>query len=538
MKRAGEAQEGGGGGGGPPAGSAKRGRGGAGRGGPFAFKVLCPEPLVASVVGSSGAVVARIQEDTGAHLTFSRRSEYYPESRLRLLVISGGDPSELLAALEQVIEQVVLCGDEERQVLEGAGTLEDDDGDFVDSSGEYRLRCVLTESAANAAIGPGGHGLSALSEETGARILVDSEVYDSHQLTTVGGSKQQMLGAFDRLSSLVQADVEEPWFAPWADQLRFSQPGSVGSAGSADPSPSGRDGGGPRRDGGGRAGHQRGTTIFVGGLPQSTEGGALRRHFERYGRVVETDVKMDPRTGRSKGFGFVTFAEASMVEKCFENTEEHVIDGKWVDVKHYGDPGDANSSAGEEAHGARRNRRGSSDDQAVRDARHGVQDDHPQGRGGAGGRWGGNGSQRWEQPPVRGPAEGCTIPRFVKLAKTVPSEYLGLDYCITCSLPSAQCGPLIGRRGENIMEVERKTGAKVQLSKKDPASDHRQLSIIGSIMSVYAAHLLLMRDFNDATAKREEPPPVDQFDGSAAVQKIEDLQRQIDMLKSQMPKRR
>mmetsp|Transcript_125273 Transcript_125273/g.348560 ORF Transcript_125273/g.348560 Transcript_125273/m.348560 type:complete len:548 (-) Transcript_125273:348-1991(-) len=521
------------------------------RTGQFAFKVLCPEPLVASVVGSNGATVARIQDESGAHLTFSRRGEYFPESRLRVLVISGTSPNEILAALEQVIEQVAFCGEEERQVLEGAGTLEDDDGDFIDASGEYRLRCALTESAANAAVGLGGQGLSSLSEETGSRILVDSEARDNHQLATLGGNKQQLLAAFERLNSLVQADVEESWFSRWADQRGFPESAVAGGVPGVGAGERGAREGGPSRRGeaGTRPGGQQGCTIFVGGLPQSTEASALRAHFERYGRVVETDVKMDPRTGRSKGFGFVTFSEPHAVDRCFENTEDNVIGGKWVDVKRYGDPGGGDGGrvvdeapAGDEGPpGRRRPPRGGGracpDDLHSRgeEAPAGGRDEPPPGRARGGPRWG-SGSQRWATPgSPSGVPLGLDIMRFVGLARTVPGDYLDLDYCITCSLPSAQCGALIGRKGENITEVERKTGARVQLSKKDHVSDHRQLSIIGSIMSVYAAHLLLMRDFNDATAPRGDSEPMKD---AGASQKIEDLQRQIDMLKAQMGKRR
>jgi len=267
--------------------------------------------------------------------------------------------------------------------------------------------------------------------------------------------------------------------------------------------------------------------------------------------VVETDVKMDPRTGRSKGFGFVTFSEPHMVDACFENTEDHVIDGKWVDVKRYGDPGGEGGRPADEA--APTQRTGVEEEASAWRRRHrrswhspdesrgweelpsgggggsGHEEQRRRSRGGSG--WGGGARG------VDGYRGVFHTSKFVDLAKSVPAEYLSLDYCITCSLPSAQCGALIGRRGENITDVERKTGARVQLSKKDQVSDHRQLSIIGNIMSVYAAHLLLMRNFNDASAPRGNGGESTK-DGGAASQKIEDLQRQIDMLKSQMSKRR
>lgn len=48
--------------------------------------------------------------------------------------------------------------------------------------------------------------------------------------------------------------------------------------------------------------------VYVGGLPWTTSSEALKEAFEPHGEVVEAKVIMDRETGRSRGFGFVTFA--------------------------------------------------------------------------------------------------------------------------------------------------------------------------------------------------------------------------------------
>ena len=42
-------------------------------------------------------------------------------------------------------------------------------------------------------------------------------------------------------------------------------------------------------------------------------------------------VKKDPKTGQSKGFGFVRFAEYESQLKCM--AQRHMIDGRWCDVR-------------------------------------------------------------------------------------------------------------------------------------------------------------------------------------------------------------
>ena len=47
--------------------------------------------------------------------------------------------------------------------------------------------------------------------------------------------------------------------------------------------------------------------LFVGGLAWGTTDDGLRQAFDRFGEVAEAKVIMDRETGRSRGFGFVSF---------------------------------------------------------------------------------------------------------------------------------------------------------------------------------------------------------------------------------------
>ncbi len=47
--------------------------------------------------------------------------------------------------------------------------------------------------------------------------------------------------------------------------------------------------------------------LFVGSLSWNTSDGELNDAFARFGEVTEAKVITDRETGRSRGFGFVTF---------------------------------------------------------------------------------------------------------------------------------------------------------------------------------------------------------------------------------------
>ncbi|KAI0059323.1 RNA-binding domain-containing protein [Artomyces pyxidatus] len=77
--------------------------------------------------------------------------------------------------------------------------------------------------------------------------------------------------------------------------------------------------------------HQRATKLFIGGLAGSVTSESMREFFSQFGRVVDSTVMLDRETGRSKGFGFVSFEDTDVTPFLgFGNLE---IDGKMIDVK-------------------------------------------------------------------------------------------------------------------------------------------------------------------------------------------------------------
>lgn len=65
--------------------------------------------------------------------------------------------------------------------------------------------------------------------------------------------------------------------------------------------------------------------LFVGSLPWAINNDSLRELFAQYGEITEAVVITDRESGRSKGFGFVTFMNEEDAQKALE------MDGKEVE---------------------------------------------------------------------------------------------------------------------------------------------------------------------------------------------------------------
>lgn len=84
--------------------------------------------------------------------------------------------------------------------------------------------------------------------------------------------------------------------------------------------------------------------LFVGGLSWGTTDEGLRQAFEAFGEVSEAKVITERDSGRSRGFGFVTFNADDDAQKALEEMDGKEVDGRAIRVN--------------EAHDRRDDRRG------------------------------------------------------------------------------------------------------------------------------------------------------------------------------------
>nr|MDQ3032985.1 RNA-binding protein [Myxococcota bacterium] len=72
--------------------------------------------------------------------------------------------------------------------------------------------------------------------------------------------------------------------------------------------------------------------LFVGGLSWGTTDDGLRQAFERFGEVAEAKVITDRETGRSRGFGFVTFNDGTAADQAVKEMDGAMLDSRTINV--------------------------------------------------------------------------------------------------------------------------------------------------------------------------------------------------------------
>ncbi len=72
--------------------------------------------------------------------------------------------------------------------------------------------------------------------------------------------------------------------------------------------------------------------IYVGNLPFSVTQESLKELFAPFGDTEEVVVISDKFSGRSKGFGFVTFTDKAAADKAVADMNGKEVDGREIKV--------------------------------------------------------------------------------------------------------------------------------------------------------------------------------------------------------------
>ncbi|KAM7280174.1 hypothetical protein ACFE04_007308 [Oxalis oulophora] len=77
--------------------------------------------------------------------------------------------------------------------------------------------------------------------------------------------------------------------------------------------------------------------LFIGGISYTTDDQSLGESFSKYGQVVDARVIVDRETGRSRGFGFVTYTSSEEASSAIQAMDGQELHGRMVRVNYAND---------------------------------------------------------------------------------------------------------------------------------------------------------------------------------------------------------
>ncbi|CAJ1388563.1 unnamed protein product [Effrenium voratum] len=181
----------------------------------YAFKALCPNDLIARMLGRGGSRKDQLQDETGCKIVISGRDDYFPGTRWRILIAFSDSPDACLGVLEQLINDIVELS-KEKPGLEA---------EFTDS-GQYVFRCVVTKQMSSAIIGPKGANARAIREDSGCKVAVDSNIIGGHQLVKLVGEPRGLRVAIAMVNRHIQDQCGSPAYSDWASVKCFDRSGN------------------------------------------------------------------------------------------------------------------------------------------------------------------------------------------------------------------------------------------------------------------------------------------------------------------------
>ncbi len=96
--------------------------------------------------------------------------------------------------------------------------------------------------------------------------------------------------------------------------------------------------------------------LFVGGISWDTTEDGLRDAFSKFGELQEVKIIKDRDTGRSRGFGFITYSQSEDASAAIADMDGTELDGRTIKVNEARDRNDRGRNQGGGGYGNQRNR--------------------------------------------------------------------------------------------------------------------------------------------------------------------------------------
>jgi len=180
------------------------------------FKVLCPDALISSILGHGGAGKKELEQETGTTVKISRRDDLYPGTRCRIMIVSAPETNQILHVLDLVTQNIVELSSRDEHAGKGGKHREDSEALTGREPGEFVLRAALPHAVTGAVIGPRGERIKSIRATTGAKVFVENDSFEGHQMVRVIGVPHSINQALPQILQIIDEEMSEDVMADWA----------------------------------------------------------------------------------------------------------------------------------------------------------------------------------------------------------------------------------------------------------------------------------------------------------------------------------
>ncbi|CAE7654609.1 PCBP3, partial [Symbiodinium pilosum] len=106
--------------------------------------------------------------------------------------------------------------------------------------------------------------------------------------------------------------------------------------------------------------------------------------------------------------------------------------------------------------------------------------------------------------------------------ESFPPGTVKMPYSLSCEVPASRVGALVGTGGEVIRQVEQASGAQIEIEKSSAwFGDSRMMTLVGTLVSVYVAHAMMMSRLQSLETQEEAAEQVEEEELQAEEQEPE-----------------
>ncbi|CAK0881238.1 unnamed protein product [Prorocentrum cordatum] len=136
-------------------------------------------------------------------------------------------------------------------------------------------------------------------------------------------------------------------------------------------------------------------------------------------------------------------------------------------------------------------------------------------------------------PPERHePPQGSPIEAIERLCEKFPDGAAQMDHAVSCDLPKAAVGQILGEDERYKLRVERETGTIISVD-TSPGPDHLTIMVTGPLLWVYVAHCMVMSRYHELEQEKENRRRGDEASDNT-ISRVEELQAQLLALQGQL----